>query len=439
MSPSQAGLLGWSASTRAGAALGALAAREVRVAISSPAWWTAPLEPLRWFDDIVGTAPHIFYTVGLFAAVGGLTGLWWGRRSRSRLGGVTLAVIVMMLLVGQIFALRALDTVLPGGLRWVVPRGAPYVLADLHSHSQASGGALMPAQLVQWHYDHGYRVVALSDSNGLRGVPLAVRYVQHHRLPMLVVPAEEYRGTTHLLMFNLRRAVTPARYNVRAAIAEARRQGAFVVVAHPWTSRLAPTRLYAWGAEGFEVVDGNVLASRGTRALCTREALPETADLDFRTGNFPVAATVLPTWADTPQLVQRALAQGCCAALFVTDEIDRGDFHLVPELRHTLHNLRRRTLPLFLAGLAFWGLLGAIMWPLLPALRIFLRSVRLPHGESAAALALGLAAMVAGTAVECMWWQFRQGWYPRSEWALYLWAVCSPLCLVLVTRVSPPE
>jgi hypothetical protein len=420
--------LAWIASTPAGARLGEAAVSGLQVVLVGSPWWSAPLEPIRWLTVISGTVPHTFVTLGLYGLLAIVAGLVTARR-RGRPIGVATALVLLMGLAGGLFAFRTVDTWLPGGVVWRVPPGAPYRIANLHAHSQASGGSLMPEDLVAWHHAHGYQVLAISDSNGLRGVERAQAYIVHAGLDMILVPAEEYRGGTggtHLLMFNIQTPILPSRYPVREAIGQARAQGGLVVVAHPWTSEHSPEELVSWGAAGFEVTNGGVEAGEATRALAGRLHLAETGDLDFRSGHRPLTATALPLWADSPARIQEALARGECAALYFPDEVDSGGFHFWPLLVRNVTTLARERTALFLGGIGFWTVAFLV-----------LRRRRLPPCTLSDRARLGLVAVLClavGTlAVWSMWWQFRTRWYPRTEWAIYLWAVAAPLAAWLVT------
>lgn len=450
--------LTWAASTPEGIRLGALAAQQVHAVVDPSPWWTAPLEPLRWFNALIGTTPHLFYSLGELAVVALVCGVFWERRSRSPAAALAVFLTVLMTLTGQFFAIHALDTVLPGGVRWVVPAGAPYRLANLHSHSQASGGDLMPEQLVEWHYRHGYRVMAVSDSNGLRGVPLAQDYVARSGLPMVLVPAEEYRGPrTHLLMFNIDEPVVPSDKGLAKDIALARKQGGLVIAAHPWTSDRSAEALIACGVQGFEVTNGSVLAAARTRHAAELAHLPEIGDLDFRSGNFPLTATVLPAWADSPARVQQALREGACAAIYFSDEMAEGGFRFWRQLTFLERRARDRMF-LMIGGTAFWMLVGlawvrgrrgrvaggnAFAAVLRPVVRGEGSASCDPHFDLVGAAALAAIVVVcvglAALTCWCMWWQFRTGWLPRTEWALYAWVLTCPLCwwaTVLVTRLA---
>lgn len=414
--------LDWLASTPAGNRLGEMAARDIEVLFHPSPWWTAPLEPLRWVNALVTTAPHTFVTMTLLA----LISLAYAARRRRRhpgLGPFVVSALVMMLtLGGGSQTLRAFDTALPGGLEWRVPPGAPYLLANLHAHTQASGGSLMPEDVVAWHHARGFQVLAITDSNGMRGVARARAYVAEAGLPMVIVPGEEYRlktGGTHILMLNITTPIVPDERTPLEALGDTRAQGGIAIVAHPWTSDLSPVDMVSAGARGFEITNGFVVADRATRALADERRLALTGNIDFRHGQYPVTATVLPLWADTPAKVQVALEKGECAALFFPSRVSSGGFSFGKQLSETAHALVEDHLSLFLWGMAFWACLGAVAW----------RHLRMPTSALPPGVArwiiVGCVAVTVGLAVQTMWWRFRTGWYPRTEWAYLTWAVAT--------------
>lgn len=414
--------LGWLASTPAGNRLGEMAARSVEVVSHPRPWWTAPLEPLRWLNAVLTTAPHTFVTLALLA----LIALAFAARRHRRHPGwgpfLASALVMMLTLGGGTQALRALDTALPGGFEWRAPSGAPYLLANLHAHTQASGGSLMPEDVVAWHHARGFRVLAITDSNGMRGVERARAYVAEAGLPMVIVPGEEYRlktGGTHILMLNITTPILPDERTPLDAIGDTRAQGGLAIVAHPWTSHLQLADLVSAGARGFEVTNGYVVADEPTRDLAAAGGLALTGDLDFRHGQYPMTATVLPLWADTPAKVQAALEQGECAALFFPSRVSTGRFSFREQLQQTVGALVEEHLPLLLWGLAFWACVGAVAW----------RRVRMPIASLAPGAALVVIVVcvivTVGLAIQTMWWRFRTGWYPRTEWAYLTWAVAT--------------
>ena len=424
----------WVSSTPAGDKLGALAAAQTHVELTMPSWLTAPLEPLRWFDVALSVLPHraLSLTALLLLSLL-LSGLV--RRRRGWRDVVATAVALTLTMAGALECVRAIDTRLSAGVSWVTPDTAPFRLANLHAHSQASGGALMPEDLVSWHHQRGFRVLAITDSNGMRAVERAQAWVAASGLPMVIVPGEEYRGTTHLLMFNLRTPVLPAEHGVPEAVAEARRQGGLVIAAHPWTADRSPSALVDAGVGGFEVTNGSWIADTETQALARQKGLALTGDLDYREGATPMCATVLPLWADTPARVQQALERGECAALYLASRVSHGNWTRGMPARFARSMLRLidERLAMFLVGVLFWALL-------LIAARVYVRwpSCPLP-ARGALVCVLACTGVTAAFTLWCVWWQFRVGWYPRTEWAMALWAVATPVAWWALSAVRPAE
>lgn len=408
--------LAWFATTAEGERLGQLAAAGVQVESVASPWWYFPLEPLHWFWTLSSAAPHSFYTAALYCGVALLAALWAARQGGLR-AGLAWLVTLIMLFVGGLFAEGWADTVIPHGIRWRVPPGASFQLGNLHSHSQASGGSLMPEDLVRWHLDHGFTVVGITDSNKLYPGQRALHYAQENHLPAVVVPGEEYRGATHLLLLNLHETIRPDRLDVPQAIRAARAQGGVVLAAHSWTGKYTDQQLADWGVHGFEVCSGRATAEASTLDLCHRGRLAAVGNLDYRQGNTPFTATVFPTWANSPEKVQGALLSGQCATLYVPAWAEKADFSVVHNLRHRLQNLSRDGGRLLLPGLLFWMVAGWLAG----------RHLKPRPGRYLLAI-VTLAACTGTLGLWSVWWRFKTGWFPRLELALLLWLVACPAC-----------
>lgn len=419
-------VLDWLSSTPAGNRLGQAAVREIRLVYHANPWWTAPLEPLRWINTILGSTPHVLVTLVVFGVIALVFAALRGRRVPGGRPFAASFITLLLTLGGGSQALRYIDTEMTGGVEWRAPEGASFRLANFHAHTQASGGVLMPEDVAAWHYSRGYSVLAITDSNGMRGVERAREWVARTGASMIIVPGEEYRlrtGGTHLLFLNITTPILPSERTPLQAIAEARAQGGIALAAHPWTADLSPQELVAAGVAGFEITNGHVAASDETLELVRQGPLAMLGDLDFRHGQYPLAATVLPASADTPEKVQRALERGECAALFLRGRTMAGGFSYPGQLMQNVRSLFERRLSLLFVGLLAWACTPWI-WK---ALRRAIPICRLAPGR-ALALITGLAMATAVLAAWSMWWQFRTGWYPRTEWAVLAWAIGSPLC-----------
>lgn len=408
-------LLTWFATTPEGERLGQLAAAEVQVTSQPRPWWAFPLEPLHWFWTLSSASPHSFYTAAFYLGLALLVAGWALRRAGPR-AALAWLISLVMLLVGGLQAESWAYTAIPHGMYWRVPEGAGYRLANLHSHTQASGGSLMPEDLLRWHLAHGFSVVGITDSNkvypGMRA--------RRAGLPVVVVPGEEYRGATHLVMLNVGEPIRPDQADVPEAIRRARAQGGVVIAAHPWTSRDSSQQLADWGVHGFEICSGRAQAEPETREICRRQGLAALGNLDYRQGNSAYTATVLPAWADSAEKVQQALLRGECATLYVADWVEPARFELGMNLRHRWQSLQRDGGGLLLPGLLFWLALGRLA-----------RGRLRPRPGRYLGLIFGMAVLTGALGLWSVWWRFKTGWFPQVELALGVWAVACPLCLYL--------
>jgi hypothetical protein len=407
------------ATTPEGQRLGELAAGSLRIVVEPRPWWAFPAEPWHWFMDLSSVSAHSFHAAAFYLFLSTLVALAAARRWGGRTGLAWL-ITLMMTLVGGMQADCWLYTKIPSGIRWLSPPGAPYRLANLHCHSQASGGSLMPEDLLSWHLDKGYTVVAITDSNKTYPALRAAEEARRRQLPIVVVGGEEYRGTTHLLMLNLREAIRADRVPIEQAIAQAKAQGAVVIGAHIWTGQHSAAQLLQWGVAGFEVSNGRTLAAPETLELCRQGGLAALGTLDYRQGNSPRTATVLPPEANTPERVLAALQEGHCAALYVPEWAEPTRFSVSLNLHHRLDYLRETGQRLIVPGLMFWA---ALAW-------LASRWIR-PRPLRSLGWIVAVAGLCGCFGLWSVWWKFKFGWFPRLELALLIWVVACPLCAYL--------
>lgn len=422
--------MAWFATTPEGEKLGRLAAEMVRTEWRRVPLWLAPIEPFRWLISLLSTGyPHakwLAVVYGFLALAVGLTvfwrwrTLWWHRT----LVATTVALNTLLTLAGGYIAVSWLHSVLPVGRHWVVPSEAPFILANLHTHTTQSNGFLTPEQALLWHYRRGYRVVAITDSNTVRGGELARSFAERTKLPITVLAGEEFRGSTHLVLLNIRQDLSPRHFDVPAAIAEAKRQGGFVIAAHPWTSRHHIADLIAWGIEGMEIANNATLADERLRKLCQQHRLTAVASLDFRGGYRPAVATVLPREATTPEKVAQALREGKCAALYLPPHLSPPGFQPLQSWWGELCDLWRTGWMVNLTGLLFWF---AVLWWWRQRFRTVRRreqSWRFFIGASLFTLAAFV--LTAGLGVWAMGREFKEGWFPPLPLVIAVWAVLCP-------------
>jgi len=438
------GELAWFVTTPEGEQLGKLAAQLVQIEWHQVPIWFAPVEPFRWLISLLSAGyPHAKWLAVTYSLLGLLAGfvafLLLRARKWQRLAIATAASLnVMLTLSGGFVAVNWFESVLPFGMRWVVPEDAPFVLANLHTHTTQSNGFLTPEQAVLWHLRRGYKVVAVTDSNTVKGGEIAKKFVErtnlhsaprtpHPSSPLTVLVGEEFRGKTHLVMLNIRRDISPRDFDVPAAIKEAKRQGGVVIAAHPWSGRHSIHELFEWGVDGFEIVNGTVLGDENLRALCRKHGLAVLGSLDFRSGCVPETATVLPVWANTPEKVAEALRKGICAVIYFPNQVSDGKFDPLRSWFDELGDLWRTGGVANLLGIAFWVVFGT---------RFYRRRRR---GEidpivwhhrkfvGVCVLILALFFFSGSLGVWAMARDLKQGWFPPIPLVVSVWAIA---CLI---------
>ena len=444
------GELAWFATTPEGEQLGKLAAQLVQVEWHRVPIWFAPIEPFRWLITLISAGyPHakwLAVTYSLLSLLAGfVTFLLLRARRWQRLAIATVASLnVMLTLSGGFVAVNWFESVMPFGMRWVVPEDAPFVLANLHTHTTQSNGFLTPEQAVLWHLRRGYKVVAITDSNTVKGGEIAKKFVESanlhsaprtpHSFPLTVLVGEEFRGKTHLVMLNIRRDISPRDFDVPAAIKEAKRQGGVVIAAHPWSGRHSIHELLEWGVDGFEIVNGTVLGDEELRALCHKHGLAVLGSLDFRSGYAPETATVLPVWANTPEKVAEALRKGICAVIYFPDQVSEGKFDPLRSWLDELGDLWQTGSIANLIGVAFWAFVASWLWKrrrknegnqkLVSCELSVERSVGGARKfVSICAIIVVLFTASASLGVWAMARDLKQGWFPPIPLVVSVWAI----------------
>lgn len=422
--------LAWFATTPEGEQLGKLAAQTVKVEWIPVPVWLAPFEPFRWLITMVSTGyPGAMWLVIPFLLIASLIGLtifgklrtiWWHR--------VTVAAIAalntLLTVAGGFIAVNWVNAIVPFGTRWVAPENAPFVLANFHTHTTQSSGFLTPEQAVLWHLRRGYKIVAITDSNTVKGGKIAQRFVERTKLPVTVLVGEEFRGKTHLILLNIRSDISPKDFDVPAAIKETKRQGGIAIAAHPWTSKHRIEELVEWGIDGFEIVNGSALGDEKLQNLCKERKLAALGNLDLRSDSVPETATVLPKWANTPQKVAQALKEGKCAVIYLRDRINTGEFNPLKSWFSELKDLWRIGGTVNLVGIAFWVIIGRL---------VLLRNrKKLPNQSTSLSpkkfiltclLILTLFALSASFSVWAMAWDLKQTWFPPLPLVVAIWAI----------------
>jgi predicted metal-dependent phosphoesterase TrpH len=410
-----AGPLAWAASTPAGARLGQAAVQSLRLEHDSLPWWFAPLEPFRWWMFMVGGFPHVAYTAAVYVVVALLLGVIYYRRAHLARRAMALVVLLLLSFATVHLGLTYVLTIMPHGSRWIVPPDASYVLADLHSHSQFSGAELMPADVIRWHLDRGYHVVAVTDSNSTRGSRMARDFAQSQHLPVIVPWGQEYRGINHLLLLGTDREFPSTSYDLARAVKEASQAGALVIAAHPWTGQVSVPALRDMGVRAVEVANAGSMAAPETQQFCAAQALPEVGNLDFRAGSNADDATVLPASVRNEVDVKHAIEAGECAAVFlprlVMDERIGWFGRHVRWFGDFMRDGRYSMAPGVLCfGLAWWACRALV------SARRDILSRDLP---ALILMMLAIALLLDGwLGVHALWWRYRSVNNFQHEWLL---------------------
>ena len=108
---------------------------------------------------------------------------------------------------------------------------------SLHTHTTQSDGKLTPAENMQWHADHGYHFLAITDHNRVTD-PLAFNASP----PLLAIPSigvSARRGEVeyHIVALGVRSMPIMHHQDPQATIDAANAAGGLCFIAHPWRMR----------------------------------------------------------------------------------------------------------------------------------------------------------------------------------------------------------
>lgn len=421
--------LAWFATTPEGEQLGKLAAQMVQVEWTPVPIWLAPIEPFRWFIALISTgypdARWLSLPYSALALLIGLTVLWrvkavwWHRLTVASVA----ALNTLLTVAGGFIAVSWVNAVVPFGAKWVVPANAPFVLANFHTHTTQSNGFLTPEQAVLWHLQRGYKVVAITDSNTVKGGEIARSFVERTKLRVTVLVGEEFRGKTHLVLLNIRSDISPRDFDVPSAIKEAKRQGGIAIAAHPWTSKHSLEDLVNWGVDGFEIVNGATLGDDKLQTLCKQRKLAALGNLDLRSDTIPETATVLPKWADTPGKVAKALKEGKCAVVYLRERIGTGNSTPLENLGSELADLWRTGATANLIGIALWAIVLRWAFSRKETKHRTPPNLSLKKFVAVCSLTIALFTLSASLLVWTMARDLKQVWFPPLPAVIPIWSV----------------
>ncbi|MBV9867832.1 MAG: hypothetical protein JO316_20965 [Abitibacteriaceae bacterium] len=199
----------------------------------------------------------------------------------------------------------------------------PFTAFDFHTHTLRSNGLLTPQQQIDWHRARGFAGLAFTDSNTL--MPVAeISALRAANPDMLLLNGCEYHGDAHLVLLGLKSAISARDMSVADAIKAARRQGAMVIVAHPWSpAKYSIAQLIQMGVDGFEGWNGVIWSHEVAQVDKQRHLIATTAtDTLSKSGSRCFTWTLLPRGLNNPDKVLRALRLRKTAAAFALNDDD---------------------------------------------------------------------------------------------------------------------
>ena len=226
-----------------------------------------------------------------------VTGLW----SRGLLGGVRRLMLVLALGVPLCFALFYGSCFLDGRQIRLGPEAADeWVIASLHSQTDHTTGLLSPPNVVRWHFQRGFRVLNVSDRDDVRAGHEAVEFARREGFapPMLVLVGEEWHVHPDLVLVNVKRARKAHRLldeDLKETVADVRREGGLVFVAHPW-AKLDPRTLdmmLAADVDGAEIVNGVIHGGSLVVEAARRHKKALVGVIDYKYGPHVNAVTLI--------------------------------------------------------------------------------------------------------------------------------------------------
>ncbi len=123
------------------------------------------------------------------------------------------------------------------------PFGQPgrWFKGNLHTHTSRSDGRLTPAEVIEWHADHGYDFVAITDHDVVTN-----SHEDISDLPLLVIPGAEIsarRGQVEFHLLGIGIARTPSTSDAQTVIDAVNAAGGLCFIAHPYWHDLSLSSL----------------------------------------------------------------------------------------------------------------------------------------------------------------------------------------------------
>jgi predicted metal-dependent phosphoesterase TrpH len=161
----------------------------------------------------------------------------------------------------------------------------PFTLkAELHCHSNDADKRLpyfplfydsvqSSADIINRCSNLGINILAITDHDSLDGYFNAKKYIQSHRLPLLLIPACEISSADgHILAYGITTPI-PMRLSAKKVIDLVHQQGGLAFAAHPFMLRSLHRHVFDLNLDGVEVFNSsvpkmaNLLAAKATLKL----------------------------------------------------------------------------------------------------------------------------------------------------------------------------
>ncbi|MCS7253690.1 MAG: hypothetical protein RMK18_03105 [Armatimonadota bacterium] len=322
--------------------------------VKPPAVLRLLAEPLIAFAFVVGTADiacTAFITALLLAFIMVAQSLYRGQS----IGDILRALIASIILSAQVFTVACWLSFYAPTMRYkAVKRGC--AIANLHAHTYYSSGLFSPAAVVEWHRRRGFKVLAVTDTNTIRGGIEAQLYAMEKGYEMIVIAGKELRSKTHLLLLGINRNYNPEKEPDQVA-KEVRSAGGVAIVAHVWTAH-HPVDELALYVDGFEVINRNIISDNVPLWQAFYNTFALISSNDFKFGAHSFTATCLHGEIQDVKSALEALRSGKTLPMTWLTHLPISPYEY--ELQSWVDKLRTvaAALLLYLAFFDIWAALG---------------------------------------------------------------------------------
>jgi predicted metal-dependent phosphoesterase TrpH len=141
----------------------------------------------------------------------------------------------------------------------IINNNKDIILVNFHSHSEYShDGLISQSDLMQWHKRNGFDAFFISEHNHHEKTLAAVQEQMNGQLPSLplILCAEEYSGSNHLLLLGLQRNFITRNMSDSVVIDSTHANDGVAMVAHWFKDKNRTIQYYIdCGADGFEIAN----------------------------------------------------------------------------------------------------------------------------------------------------------------------------------------